>query len=602
LLTSQSPFNLAARRARRLLDRIERKIQRGELPTQAQFLAELLSGIQQFAASLHEPSMEVRRMGRDELLIREHLTDPLDEAQEDLELSFEQISLLRDLTRQTFNVCLAEQAGLKDALAEDTALVDAYRLWVSDSDPGFLWFGDTFNDVSKTDPGSTAFVDTLAGVVSLPPTDKKPLSDRVQSITIDRSLSAGGLPGNNLEIRQPGREAGTGDRKEPRPVLFSDSQPRKDWLPAVLDGDPDTWFEWERVYLPIPQPVVPVGRAFVADPGGKPKRDIAKLANWNCYVRFPGDFQTDTGLKRGGFPLAYFKTTDRQDLRLALQIVLDQPRRVSWLQLTPFLRGQAYPEVEQLLISADGQTWRSLIDVPTTLHPRINRGVDFSSLGAAASNFEGVGVWAFPATPIQYVKIVLKQSQSYQTSLGIGHRFYLDRKGKKRVKGPITVVGSFESKLGSGPAVDFTASEVGTDLQLQEVFDIFSAERQAIGIRDLLLEERLYAVSAQWTSKPFLLPEGRPAKVVALLATEQIPEEWGAADENGQPWIRYEISPDGQIWTPIIPQRAQLEDSTVRFEEPAASLYLRATFSRPADAEGQTPLIQAYAMKVLPGS
>jgi hypothetical protein len=451
LLTSQSPFNLAARRARRLLDRIERKIQRGELPTQAQFLAELLSGIQQFAASLHEPSMEVRRMGRDELLIREHLTDPLESGAEDLELSFEQISLLRDLTRQTFNVCLAEQAGLRTLFLPRTPLSS---MPIGSGSPTATPVSSGSGTRSTTSARRTRAARRSSTpwrvTVSLPPTDKKPLSDRVQSITIDRELSAGGLPGNNLEIRQPGREAGTGDRKEPRPVLYSTPS-------RARTGCRPSWTGSGHL--------VRVGAGLPSDPPARGSRRA-------CFRRRSGreaearhrpacELELLRSISRR-FPDGHGSEARRLSARLLQdepigrscgsrsRSSLDQPRKVSWLQLTPFLRGQAYPEVEQLLISADGQTWRSLIDTADgALHPRINRGVDFSSLGAAASNFEGVGVWAFPATPIQYVKIVLKQSQSYQTPLGIGHRFYLDRKGKKRVKGPITVVGSFESKLGS---------------------------------------------------------------------------------------------------------------------------------------------------------
>jgi hypothetical protein len=89
------------------------------------------------------------------------------------------------------------------------------------------------------------------------------------------------------------------------------------------------------------------------------------------------------------------------------------------------------------------------------------------------------------------------------------------------------------------------------------------------------------------------------ATAVALLTSEQVPHDWAPKTPNGQPWISYEISADGQAWQPIVPQIAQLENSVVRFDEPAAQLFLRATFQRPADRPTESPLLLRYALKVL---
>lgn len=600
MFTAPNPFTIIANRARRLLDSVEEKIRRGEISTRAGLLTELISRVAAFTRSLREPAMEVPRMGRDELLIREYVDRPIDTATEDLELAYEQNLLLRDLVRQLFNLTQAELAGLQELLAENSANVDRYRLWITDSDPTFVWAGDTFNDKSKVDPTSTVFVDTAGGVVTLLPASSKSLSERVASLTIDREISAGGLPGNNLEIRAPGREAFTGERKEPRPVLYSDAQPRKDNLAAILDGQPDTWFEFERVYVPVPQPTIKAGKAFVADPAGKPNRRIPRLSGWNTYVRWPGEFRVDTGVARKGYPLAYFKPEDRRDLRLAIQFALDEPTQISWMRLTPFLRENNYPIVEQVLVSFDGDQWRGLLSEPVTLHPRMNRGIDFSLLGLSASNFEGIFVLPFPGTPLQYVKVILRQPGVYQTSLGIAHKFFLGPKGKKRVKGPVSVVGSFQSRLQGDEQLDFADDETTSAGKLLEAYDIFTGQRQAIAIRDCVLEQRSYPKVGQLVSRPFPMPEGRPARAVALVTTEQIPEDWPETTEDGRPWLFYEVSTDGQTWSPIVPQRAQLDDSVVHFDTPAQNLYLRVTLSRPEDRPTESPVLQAYALKVLP--
>lgn len=639
MFTAPAPFNVILNRARRLLDRLEGQIQSQAISSRAELLAGVLDATATFTRTLSEPLLQPLRMSADELLIRQLVSVPVEEANEDVELAHIQVEHLRDLTHQIFNVCQAERAGLTEQLAQCQSLVDEYRVWVSDSDPSFSWASDTFNDQSKIDPASSVFVDVRAGTLTLNPISSTSLSDRITELTIDRKQSAGGLPGNNLEVRAPGQVPFTGVNPEPRPILYRENQPEPNNLASILDGNPDTWFEWERVYVSVPQPTIQVGQAYVADPAGAANTGIAGMDNWGCFIQWPGDSQIDQGgngvavskkkVKRGGlagllglkktktvkkptrtgYPLAYFDPEDQQELVLALSITLDQPRPLSWIQLTPYLRGTAYPIVEQILVSNDGNRWSRLLDTPTVLNPRINRGVDFSQLGSAASNFEGVGVWPTPSVPIRYLRIILRQTQMYDTPLGIAHRFYTQNIPGKRYKngtprqrrtsGPIPVVGTPDSTLSTGTArVDYTASENLTQLQATELYDLFTAQRQVIGIRDLLLEERTYAETGQFVSTPFVLPV--PARAVALLTTEKIPEDWPAAGPDGKGWIFYEVSADGQSWQSIVPQVGQLQDSVIHFAEPATTLFLRATLSRPVDRPGESPILQAYAMKLLP--
>jgi hypothetical protein len=647
MFNASSPFTLIASRAQRLLTDLESRIARGQVGTRAELLAQIIDALSQFNSSLTAPQLAAPRMRRDELLFKESVVLPFQITREDLELAYEQIELTRNLARQLFNVCQAERDGLNALLARATALVDEYRLWITDSDPSFQWTGDTFNDSAKLDPASTVFVDRRGGTVTLMPVQSQSLTDRVTAVTLDKSISQGGLPGNNLEIADPGAPAFTGDEPEPRPNLFSERKPRTDFLPAILDGQPDTWFEWERNYIDLPQAVQTVGTALVSDPAGAPRGDLVQLPNWTVYLRWPGEADVDNGksyLERlktqgedyttvpakkvkgslintltgaksaarsaakkatarrvqiGGYPLAEFSTIQkRTPLWLAVNLALDEPRPVSWLQLTPLIKGNTYPEVTQIWVSADGQVWEKLLTEPTVLNPRVNRGVDFTQLTGAASNFEGVGVWPLPGVPIRYVQILLTQFNSYPTTLGAAHRYYVQvaKKKKKRIQGPVPVIGSFAAATSDAPDTDFTEG-ADTAAATREYFDVFRADRQVIAIRDLLLEERLYAPEGQLLSQP--LPLAQPGRAVALVTTEKIPADWPALAPDGAPWIRYELSSDGQDWKPIVPQIAQLDHAVVAFDDPVQSLVLRATFRRPDDRQNESPVLLAYALKVL---
>lgn len=617
IYTSPNPYDIITTRAKKIVDDIEAQIQNGTITTQTQLLAKILDVAGRFNQFLTGPSMDIKTMRKDDLLIRELVSLPFEASVSDVELAFGQIEKLRELTLQIFNLCQAERAGLGEVVAEVTSLVDAYRLWVSDSDPSFIWAGDSFNDKSKVDPASTVFVEVHGGTATLQPTTAQSLSEKIVSAVLDRDISAGGLPGSNMEIRAPGQEAFTGTNPEPVPLLYGDTPPPVNSLAAIFDGQPDTWFEWERLYIDPTQAVIQVGQALVYDPAGKTpyqtkkktilgifhtsKRgglQIPALPNWNCYIKWPGDVKVDTGNAHAGFPLAYFNDSDRITLRLGVNITLDQPRVVSWLQLTPLIRGTAYPQVDQILISSDGQHWNGLLDVPTVLNPRINRGVDFSDLGNSASNFEGVGVWPFPPVPIKNIKITFSQPNVYDAPLGLGHRFTMSGKKRKRAQGPIKVAGSSASTLQDSPDVDFSQDTVETAQDPNVAFDILAGRRQMIGIRDLLLETRNYSSTSQLISLPFTMD--RPVKSVSLITAEKVPDEWPKTRPDGGPWIAYEVSSDGSTWSVIVPQSGQLENSVVQFDTPTTTVYLRANFSRPEETPSQSPILAAYSLKMLP--
>jgi hypothetical protein len=616
MLNGRIPLTMVIGRARNALARLEARLRQGKINSRHTFLAELTEQIGDFVVGALTPSMEVPYMQRDDLLIRELVEEPLEQAATDVSLAGEQIAAIRELTLQVFNLCQSEREGLKLRLGEVTALTDSFRLWASDSDTNFIWAGDTFNDLSKVDPNSDVWVDPSAGVVTLTATSASSLSPYIVRATLDRSLSEGGLPGNNLEIAAPGVEAFTSKtgRKEPRPTLFGEVGLPSNRLANLWDGAPNSWFEWERYYTPVPQRVVRAGLAYVFDPSGKKDNRPAKFHNWNCYLKWPGDDRVDTGKDRKGFPLTTFlyenarkkqgKKTNLPEedsdgliheiapLQLSINIELDEPRKVSWIQLTPLFKGKSYPTVDHILVSNDGQAWRDLLREkgPTTLIPQMNRGIDFTSYGLSASNFEGVGVWVGPSVPIRYLRILLRQTSAYECPLGIAHLFY--RKGGERVKGPVQVVGSFESLPGQEAELQLDDTTT-TTRRLRESYDILQGYRQVIALRDLVLQERLYRQDGHLLSRPFRL--ARSIRAVSLLVTEEIPEDW----PEGR-WIDYEVSSDGSTWHAIIPQQGQLEDSVVHFDQPTSTLYFRARLNRPEDRENESPQLLAYGLKGLP--
>lgn len=629
--TSQPLLTTTNSRARKLLDKIEADIYSGLIKTENDLAEALFFATHEFIDTVGNPLMSPEEIRKDDQLVREKIEVPIAEASEDIEVAYEQLSSIRGITTQIFNLATAEVNGLKERVDQVTGLVNTLRIITGDSDKSFVWVGDSFNDKSKVDPSSSARVDINGGVVTLNPVESKSMTDNIVRAYIDKDYSEGGLPGNNLEIQSPGVQALTGTGKSPRPITYRDSN-HTGSLVALWDGEPDTWFEWERLYVPVPQTTIEAGLSIVADPAGRVNKDIAMLYNWNCFVRWPGEEALDVGVGLKGLPLVTFegnhiktvvkrrpdpskrndsqipfkkvkKEGEREDLTLGITIELSEAMPVSWVQLTPLIKEGLYPTVEQILISNDGEVWKALLETPTTLHPRMNRGISFEAEGVVGNSFEGVGVWSLPSTPIKYIKIYLKQESAYKTKYGIAHRFYYKQNNKKkkndwrgRTKGPVTIVGDFASAPGDTP--DPTYGEQELKPALRDAFDILEADRQVIAIRDFLLEQRVYDVEGTFLSKTWTLE--KEINVVGLLANEIIPIEWPDTDEDGRPWIMYEISPDGTNWYSITPQNSDLDDTIVTFPVPTKTIQLRATFSRPEDRETETATLSNYALKMIP--
>lgn len=584
------PLSLVQQRAKRALALLEERVARGELPTVPALLLAATETVLRFTTRLGQPQMQVPVFRKDGPLIATHVVEPLRVAREDLEVAAEQAAELAGWTTQLANLSQSERAGLDELLREVTATVDNFRLWVSDSVTDFLWSGDTFADASKLDPSSSVHLDPVAGLVSLAPVSSTSLNDQITAARIDPVLSAGGLPGNNLEILDPGTEAFTGGRPEPAPVRYRDVLPRSDQLAALWDHQPDTWFDWERNYIPVPQPTLRAGKALVADPGGKPNRKIPRLPGWKCFRYWPGQEQLDTGVRRQGYPLAYFTTEDRQPLRLALEWELATATRLSWLQLTPLVRGQAYPVVEQLLVSNDSQTWRRVVAAPLTLHPRMNRGVNLEQLAGTGTSFEGTAVIPLPDVPLRYFKLILRQDRSYSCPLGMAHQFFV-REGQ-RVQGAVPTVGSSAALPGEAPAVDYALSDTRTRRKVREAYDVLAGERQAIGLRELSLEARVYRETGTLLSTAHHFAQ--PLRAVALLTAEEWPAEWGDGE-----WSSYEVSADGEVWSALVPQKDSAEEAFVRFEQPTTTVYLRVSLQRPTAQLTTSPFLRAYVLKGL---
>jgi hypothetical protein len=412
-------------------------------------------------------------------------------------------------------------------------------------------------------------------------------------------------------------------------LATTDQELLKNARRVVLDQNPDTYWQIERVVLTNQEDV---------DPG-----------------------QLDDNLK--------------YDFHVAMVIKLNDPQMINAVTLDPvqFSR-RSYMEVTGMETSLDGQTWETVpglhdYNFYNILTDEANRQLPERTVSAVMApskySYRGRGLWVFPSrevrdirikmvqrTPIEnpYEVLVLNQRQTVQTTkksgsiLGFGGRTKTKTKTKyKDIE--LDYIESLAVKFGdSNPRESDTAAGVRADggfsIDLPGVGNVFSSGsktvsksgyqlvgiesqtktdsvRYAIGIRDVGLLSAVYNNTSNYISRDFQVPSA--IRQVQLRSAYDVPNSFGEGD-----WVKFYISIDGGAeWNRISPiddppkyidgfrvpttflinSGTPEESQDDRFGyidtgDLANNVRVKIEISKPSDVQG-TPLIQTYALECL---
>lgn len=146
----------------------------------------------------------------------------------DLEALFAETGALDKLIVSTFNSIIAEREQVIQTSKRVSDKLGTYLLYADPTLGGGYFFGDSFNSPDHIEVGSDlldtdeCFLGQNEGVILLP-LDGDPDKPKIKSYTINKPSN--GTPGNNYETSVLG----------------------KDEIEAIGDGEPNTWYEYEKV-------------------------------------------------------------------------------------------------------------------------------------------------------------------------------------------------------------------------------------------------------------------------------------------------------------------------------------------------------------------
>lgn len=336
-----------------LLERLRVKYESGSYSTEQEVISEFLSAINIFYQDLKTPFLTLRPVKEGELPDSVKYNELFDELENDLQIAFRELDTLEKMVIKNFNYMVSERDKVNKLLKRVNSKVGDYILYVDDPVGDAIYFKDSFNDTSKIEYGSDLLTEKQCeiyqaeGIITLPPILDAISTLRKSNVRINNNSN--GSNGNMYDL--------------------SATSPRND-IEDILDANPDTWFEYERVQ--------------------------------------------------------YSKDNDDEPLLLDLTLYFNKPQVINFIRINPNNFGtQAPVKIEQIDTSIDGKEWVSIKDdVPISGFLQEDEDNIFT-LAPSTSKYAGEGRYTFTPRKVKYVHVSLSQNIPYiiETTTGLQWRY-----------------------------------------------------------------------------------------------------------------------------------------------------------------------------------
>lgn len=579
-LQIQNKSKLIETRIRNLLLEVKGRYERGEIKSQTEYLYHLYHALHRFYEGIGKPVMRVREAHKTPS--SQDYNSMILEIYEDIQVLYEESQQVSSALQESFQQTEVDRMNLDQQLKH---IEDRLKGLTLSQKKQEVVFRDSFINQSQVDSempkDHLAHVWTTEGVLTLQPRVTESYSEEVSL----RIVEGNGLPGNTKQVKHVAGE-----------LKFIGEESLHLDLSDILDGNADTWFEYE---------------AFGIAP-----KVVSSTAGLG--------YEYQEGVK--------WTLEEGKNLELTLEIELPVAKTINWFSLNPFIPNDK------------GATAANII------HIEIHDGKGAVYVPSITESlFQEEKIFLFGRQTAKRIIVKLEQPHAYDTE--VGHLFYkeiekqqknymdrLKHQSGKRISGVYPSVENlgirydFEAKKLIYPTIEYgkkteNINILKTNLFMvpppkegapisQSGFEGLPASRYVMGIRDIGIANYQFEETSEYISKPF--ESTVPIIGVSLETEEDIPAEFPDGD-----WVRYSISPDnGQHWYRIHPRGVTKDGAKLMYlfntntpqegrmsqfgyvdmVEPVTSLRLRIELERPAfitNAPYYTPIIRDYRLRIL---
>lgn len=536
-----------------------------------------------------KPLFQKRKAYRHQLPFREDFQQNMEEVTADLNILSEEHQNASVFLKDMFNLVHSEKKRLTSRINGLNALSSDLLLITGKDNANTHYVKESFNRAEAMDNEFTidsmskASIHTGEGILTLARTRSENLSEeaRISQVT------GNGTEGTDHLVRKVYTTNRNGQEEERYRFVNEEEPDLHTQRENVLDKQPDTLFEYQRVNVP---------ESFKKD-------------------RRYYDFEWTSSRK------------EEDNLRLKLVVELKGEEVVNWLTLHPYYANEADGKiiVRSIRTSLNGFDYEPLYVGSTDLNQTINATPQTYRLDEIfdgvnepeASDYSGKGVWSFPHRKARFIEFVIDQPQSYPEV--IGQAVYTLESEKMTL--PVQIPEPEELK-NQKPGEYIRRLDGERVVYKKEVQATTEGWRYAIGIRDINVMQYEYEPVSHFVSKRYVLP--REAKRLMLYANEILPKNYLDILEKNNEWVQYEISFDDIDWhrmspahhEPLGPNFApkileintkaidlteafQVHKGFLEVEDPT-HVRLRITLRRPEEEgfENTTPIVEEVALKV----
>ena len=566
-----------------LLSYINYQYKNGEIRTETEYYYRIKTMLNTFYQSLTKPSFVYRPAISTP--VSEDYNSMINESYNDMEYIIKDCEALEEYVSQSFIDAQLSRTMMNNQIAYLTHKVNNIKeSLIANQSNGMVVFSDSFNDYNNTGNISSqksCNINTFDGILTLGLTSSTDAT--VTKISIDDEFS-NGFPGNthcvdtlNSDIHFIGQDG-----------LHIDPV-------AMVDGNKDTWFEFELFNIT-----------------DETRRDCNSFG-----------FDYEEGVS--------WVNNDAELLRLKVVIDLAEESICSWVSVLPYLsdvRGGTYCILEKCeVFSSSNYVYKVAENIP----------------------FDEILTYAFPPQPINRIELTFVQTTRYLTK--VGHYYYTNINTNDlsiyqdyetsdsftRVDGPkppVSLLGlkynpqtkwlTYRDESTSIPSDTYIKSNLFTlpesTIERKSNQEIIDAFRYMIGIREIRLPSCTFMDYSEYVSKVF---ETKQVITSVMLDVE----EYIPGDDLSV--LQYFVSLDnGSNWYPIVPmQRGYtgiykyyinndsienlLTNGSDKFKAQNLSMLtdtkqiqLKIVMNKPKSveySENTTPIVYSYKLKVTTG-
>lgn len=547
--------------------------------TEAQFMNKVFHELNNFYKSIGNPTLDVIEAwgppySDDHNLMIEQSMQDLTHLLRDIEM------ILSELNEINQQVMLEEEAykkrlrDIENHIDKVTSELKTYEdIYVFRDHFGTMKF---FNVEGSNTPASISTAEQLL-------TLRKTSEERFNEYAKIRIIKGNGFPGNTKVANSTGES-----------IVFEGQNTLRTNLADVLDGNIDTWFEFERFSL-----------TELTIDGAENK-----------------GFEYEENLKWG----------ERSDdpLRLVVQVEFEKERLMNWVSIMPhipYTKGSVGSVIEKVVVEDSSGRF-------------MGHGFEES--------FDIQKAYMIGDVLCKRITFYIRQEIPYQTT--VGHPYFIKMPGNEttvmdieELQDGVLVHGVYPSienldvsydkgtqdvvyptfkygdtieneedkkeRLFNMPSVSSTGEPVVSGME------IMNAKRYAIGIKDIHVNQNTFSQTSEYVSYPFEFD--RPAKEISLSARHQIPEVFGSGT-----WVEYYISVDsGHTWHRIYDQISDISDAKIKYfvnsntssnsrtdefgyletGEDVMNIMVKIKITRPDgdSMDKYTPIVHGYELQVL---